>query len=77
MKKNIVSLWKAHFTTKVETAINLYRSNSLAAKFTKQKSFKMQGELHEKKKNFKGNFNRTEGSRQRIWRFPEELAADV
>lgn len=53
--------------------ISLCISNRLAAKFTKQKSLTMQRE----KENLKGNFNRIEGSRQRIKRFPEELKADV
>ena len=30
-----------------------------------------------KKKNLKGNFNGTEGSRKRRWSFPEELEVNV
>lgn len=59
-----------------KTAINLYKSNSLATKFTKQKSLEMQGELHGEKV-LKGNFSRTERSRQRIGKFTLELATDV
>lgn len=58
--------------------MNLYKSNSLAGKFTKAKSLKIQGELHEKEEKLKKrNFNGTEGSRQRRWSFPEELEVNV
>lgn len=33
--------------------MNLYKSNSLAGKFTKEESLKIQGELHEKEEKLK------------------------
>lgn len=50
---------------KGKTVTNLYKTNSLATKFTKQKSLEMQRKFREKIFLIR-NFNRTEGSRQRI-----------
>lgn len=41
--------------------MNLYKSNSLAGKFTKEQSLKIQAELHEKEEKHKRKFQWNRG----------------